>query len=137
MKSNVRAVWLGAFAWSKSWLHYPYMNGSLLHFLDSQVIHLRRMTAFASTDALLFSCPTNLKIESFTDSNNSNSEWNSASTEALQNSLPTKIDLGIQRKPSEELFFSSHFNTDIFRTVSSYDTGIEQISKPPSLVIAG
>jgi hypothetical protein len=36
-----------------------------------------------------------------------------------------------------EVFHSSHFNTDIFSTANSYDSGIEQISKPPSLVIAG
>eukprot|EP00597_Dinobryon_sp_UTEXLB2267_P009756 CAMPEP_0170098236 /NCGR_PEP_ID=MMETSP0020_2-20130122/315_1 /TAXON_ID=98059 /ORGANISM="Dinobryon sp., Strain UTEXLB2267" /LENGTH=493 /DNA_ID=CAMNT_0010320647 /DNA_START=734 /DNA_END=2215 /DNA_ORIENTATION=+ len=36
-----------------------------------------------------------------------------------------------------EVFRSNHFNTDIFSTATSYDSGIEQISKPPSLVIAG
>ena len=130
MNSNVRAVWLGAFTWSSSWLHYPYMNGSMLHFLDSQVVHLKEMSMFASTvDAGITSC---LPLKERVKSNQSVD-----GVHLYGSSNDRKSSISNRSPPSDRVFQSSHFNTDIFRTISSYDTGIEQISTPPALIVAG
>ena len=127
LSSNVRAVWLGAFTWSSSWLHYPYMNGSLAHFLDGQVIHLKQMSVFATVDTDIASC---IPLKGRGASNLS--VGMEVSYKSIGGNRPTK-----NRSSSDRVFQSTHFNTDIFRTISSYDTGIEQISKPPALIVAG
>ena len=107
------------------------------------MVHLKEMSIFATTvDAGITSCLpfkeraiSNQSVDGAVPYGSSSSDGNGSGGGSSSSSSSSSSSN--RSPPSDRVFQSTHFNTDIFRTISSYDTGIEQISTPPALIVAG